>query len=139
MVSLDNKQQEEIQNGFIYIILTDTGLASKTIRDLLIATRDGLGFFVDSIVLLIAEKYQKLSEIAKSQLLWLFRELMKINLPMIKLNNILWTLFRQAVGGDVSGKNIILIEGILDTLIEQRTKFDKFPPMVGLVAFTYVR
>ncbi|CAO1333223.1 unnamed protein product [Diamesa tonsa] len=139
MVSLDNKQQEEIQNGFIYIILTDTGLASKTIRDLLIATRDGLGFFVDSIVLLIAEKYQKLSDIAKSQLLWLFRELMKINLPMIKLNNILWTLFRQAVGGDVSGKNIILIEGILDTLIEQRTKFDKFPPMVGLVAFTYVR
>ena len=78
MVSLDNKQQEEIQNGFIYIILTDTNLASKTIRDLLIATRDGLGFFVDSIVLLIAEKYQKLSDIAKSQLLWLFRELMKI-------------------------------------------------------------
>ncbi|CAO1334780.1 unnamed protein product [Diamesa hyperborea] len=48
-------------------------------------------------------------------------------------------MYYMSVGGDVSGKNIILIEGILDTLIEQRTKFDKFPPMVKLVAFTNVR
>lgn len=139
MVSLDNKQQEELQIGFIYLMLTDTQQASVALRDLLIVSRDGLEFIINHLIELINVKFLKLAEIAKHQLLWLFKELLKSLGSNHKINSLLWALFRQAGGGDVTPKNIMWIEGILDVLIDQRPRFDKFPGSVGLVAYTYVR
>ncbi|CRK95583.1 CLUMA_CG009044, isoform A [Clunio marinus] len=139
MVSLDTKQQEEYQIGFIYLMLTDTQLAAATLRDLLIVTRDGLEFVISHLIEVINVKFQKLAEIAKHQLLWLFKELLKSLGSNLKINGLLWALLRQAQGGDVSPKNIAWIEGILDILIEQRSRFEKFAGSVGLVAYAYVR
>lgn len=139
MVSLEIKQQEELQIGFIYLMLTDTQLAAAALRDLLIATRDGLEFIISHLIDIINLKFQKLEEIAKHQLLWLFKELLKSLGSNQKINLLLWALLRQACGGDVTTKNVAWIEGILDVLIDHRPRFDKFPGSVGLVAYSYVR
>lgn len=139
MISLEIKQQEELQLSFIYLMLTDAQLAAPALRDLLIVTRDGLEFIIHHLTDLINLKFQRLAEIAKHQVLWLFKELLKSHGSNAKINGLLWALLRQACGGDVSPKNIAWIEGILDILIEQRPRFDKFPNSVGLVAYSYVR
>ncbi|CAG9800537.1 unnamed protein product [Chironomus riparius] len=139
MISQDIKQQEELQLSFIYLMLTDTQLAGSALRDLLIVTRDGLEFIIIHLTDLINAKFQKLAEVAKHQVLWLFKELLKSYGSNQKINGFLWALLRQACGGDVSPKNIAWIEGILDILIEHRPRFDKFPNSVGLVTYSYVR
>lgn len=139
MLSLEIKQQEELQIGFIYLVLTDTQMSANALRDLLIVTRDGLEFIINHIIELTSLKFQRLAEIAKHQLLWLLKELLKSLGSNPKVNNFMFSLMRQACGGDVTPKNIMWIEGILDILIDQRPRFDKFPQSVGLVAFTYVR
>jgi integrator complex subunit 3 len=139
MVSLDVKQQEDLQLAIIYLMLVDTPTASIALRDLLIVTRDGLEFIIVHLTELINSKFQKLAEVAKHQVLWLFKELLKSYGSNQKINGLLWALLRQACGGDTTPKNIAWIEGILDILIDQRPRFDKFPNSVGLVTYTYVR
>lgn len=139
MLSLELKQQEDLQIGFIYLILTDTQVAPTALRDILIVTRDGLEFIINHIIELVNGKFPRLAEIAKHQLLWLLKELLKSLSSNQKINNFMFALLRQACGGDVTPKNVMWIEGILDILIDQRPRFDKFPQSVGLVAFTYVR
>jgi integrator complex subunit 3 len=139
MVSLEIKQQEDLQLAFTYLMLVDSQQAPATLRDLLIVTRDGLEFIVLHLTELINSKFQKLAEVAKHQVLWLFKELLKSYGSNQKINGLLWALLRQACGGDISPKNIAWIEGILDILIDQRSRFEKFPNSVGLVAYSYVR
>lgn len=139
MLTLDNKQQEENQLGFIYLMLVDAQMAVVALKDLLIVSRDGMEFIISNVSELISAKFQKLSEIAKHQLLWLFKELLKSLGSNQKVNGLLWSLIRQASGGDISPKNIAWIEGILDALIEHRSRFDKYPGSVGVVAYSFVR
>lgn len=139
MLSLDIKQQEEVQVGLICLMLTDTLQAATALRDLLIVTRDGLEFIINHLIELMNSKFQKLAEITKHQMLWLFKELLKSTGSNQKINSLLWALLRQASGGDVTQKNIAWIEGILDILIDQRPRFEKFPGSVGLVVYAYVR
>lgn len=139
MLSLDIKQQEEYQYGFIYLMLTDTQMAATALRDLLIATRDGLEFIIHHVIEIINVKFQKLAEVAKHQTLWFFKELLKSLGSNPKVNQMLWAILRQACGGDVTAKNIAWIEGILDILIDQRARFVSFPGSVGLVVYAYVR
>jgi integrator complex subunit 3 len=137
LVSKDNKQHEEISIGLLYIILTDSQQAQKTYRDLTLIARDGLAIVVSSLIQLIAEKYQKISELSKRQLLWLLRELVKNQVPGI--DNIVWNLLRQATGGDVSPRNIQLIEGMLEIFMEHRAWIEKNPFMIMTICYTFVR
>lgn len=120
-------------------MLTDAQMATNALRDLLIVTRDGLEYIINHINEMINVKFHKLAEVAKHQVLWLFKELLKSLGSNLKINAMLWALLRQACGGDVTTKNIAWIEGILDILIDQRPRFDKFPGSVGLVVYSYVR
>lgn len=132
-----DKQHEDISLGLMYVILTDPVLAPKTYRDLTLLTRDGLAYVTTNLSSLVAEKYSKLTEIARRQLLWLFRELVKNQ--VLNLENILWNILRYACGGDVSPKNLSLVEGLLDILNEYRMWLDKIPILVGAVVYSYVR
>lgn len=123
--------------GLIYTILTDPSLAQKTYRDLTLITHDGLTFVTTNLSILVAEKYLKFSDIARKQLLWLIREFVKNVVPNV--DGIVWNILRQASGGDVSPKNISLIEGLLDILIEHRVWLEKHPFLIGAVVYTYVR
>uniref|UniRef100_A0A182NRN5 SOSS complex subunit A homolog n=1 Tax=Anopheles dirus TaxID=7168 RepID=A0A182NRN5_9DIPT len=131
------KQHEEISLALVYIILTDPNGASKTYRDLTLLTRDGLGFVTTNLAMLVAEKYHKLTDVGCKQLLWLLRELIKNQ--VLNLESLVWNILRQASGGDVSPKNLALIEGLLDIFTEHRAWLEKEPFLVGSVAYTFVR
>lgn len=121
----------------MYQILVDPTLAPKAYRDLTLLTRDGLLFVTNNLSMLVADKYQKFTDIGRKQFLWLLKELMKNQ--VLNVDNIVWNIMRQASGGDVSQKNINLIEGLLDIFIEHRLWLEKFPLIIGGVVYTYVR
>lgn len=123
--------------GLLYTILTDVNQALKTYRDLTLLTNDGLAFVTTNLSMLVVEKYSKLSDIARKQLLWLLKELIKNQ--VLNVDNIVWNMLRQASGGDISLKNLQWIEAILDIFVEHRVWLEKFPFLVGTVVYTFVR
>jgi len=47
---------------------------------------------------------------------------------------------RQIAGGDTSGRNLWLVEGMLDIYMEHRfTWLDKYPLLIAGVIYTYLR
>lgn len=136
-MSKDHKQHEDISVGLLYIILTEPLAAQKTYRDLTLISRDGLLMVTNLVTHLVQEKFSKMQEIARRQYLWLLKELVKNQVPNV--DGMMWNTLRQAVGGDVSPKNLGLVEGLLDIFIEHRPWLEKFPMIVGVVAYTFVR
>ncbi|XP_043069639.1 integrator complex subunit 3 homolog [Drosophila bipectinata] len=132
-----DKQHEEISIGFLYIILTDPAMAPKTYRDVTLVSRDGMNVIVANLTLLVAEKYAKLTEIARRQLIWVLREFVKHQ--VLSVENVIWNCLRQAGGGDASHKNLFLIESLLDIFIEYRTWLEGNPFLVQSAVYSYVR
>uniref|UniRef100_A0A1I8MQF3 SOSS complex subunit A homolog n=1 Tax=Musca domestica TaxID=7370 RepID=A0A1I8MQF3_MUSDO len=131
------KQHEEISIGFLYIMLTDPALAPKSYRDLTLVARDGMNMVVSNLTMLVAEKYNKLTEIARRQLIWLLRELVKHQ--VLNVENIIWNCLRQAGGGDVTPKNLFLVESLLDIFIEYRPWLETQSLLIQTVVYNYVR
>lgn len=46
---------------------------------------------------------------------------------------------RHAAGGDVSQKNITLIESLLDVYVDYRSWLEKFPVLLASVVYTFLR
>lgn len=133
-----DNQHEEISHGFIYALLTEPlADAMKTYRDMTLLTRDGLMAVTQNLSILVADKYQKLTENARKQLLWLTKELIKN--AVLNVDNIMWCLLRQAAGGDVSQANMFLVEALLDICTEYRAWLEKLPVLIGAVVYTFVR
>lgn len=131
------KGHEDVSFALIYQILTDANLAPKSYRDLTLLTRDGMTFITTNLSMLVVDKYLKLTDISRRQLLWLLRELIKNQ--VLNVDNIVWNVLRQASGGDVSPKNVALIDGLLDILIDHRPWLEKYPLLVGAVIYSFVR
>nr|CAD7452925.1 unnamed protein product [Timema tahoe] len=131
------KNHEDLSLGLIFVILTKPQSAAKTYRDLTLITRDGLGLVLNSLSHLILERYLRLTDVSRSQVLWLLREMMRnavTNVETLCLN-----LMRHAAGGDVSQRNVVLIESLLDIYQENRSWLDKFPVLITSVVYTYLR
>lgn len=119
------------------MMLTEPTAAPKTYRDLTLITRDGLAFVINNLSVLVVEKYQKLGDVAKKQLIWLLRELVKNQVQTV--DNLVWNVLRQASGGDISPRNLALIEGLLDIFIEHRAWLENVPIIISAIIYTYVR
>ncbi|XP_043064776.1 integrator complex subunit 3 homolog isoform X2 [Drosophila ficusphila] len=132
-----DKQHEEISIGFLYIMLTDPATAPKTYRDVTLVARDGMNGIVANLTVLVAEKYAKLTDIARRQLIWVLREFVKHQ--VLSVENVIWNCLRQAGGGDASHKNLFLIESLLDIFIEYRTWLEGNPFLVQSTVYSYVR
>ncbi|KAM8714880.1 hypothetical protein ACLKA7_002001 [Drosophila subpalustris] len=131
------KQHEEISIGFLYIILTDPAMAPKTYRDITLVSRDGMSAIVANLTILVVEKYAKLTEIARRQLIWVLREFVKHQ--VLSVENVIWNCLRQAGGGDVSHKNLFLVESLLDIFIEYRAWLETNPFLVQSTVYSFVR
>jgi len=131
------KQHEEISIGFLYIMLTESQMALKAYRDLTLVSRDGMNMVVTHLTILVAEKYGKLTETARRQLIWLLRELVKHQ--VMNAENVVWNCLRQASGGDLSPKNIFLVEGLLDIFIDYRPWLEGQTFILQSVVYSYVR
>ncbi|XP_062544979.1 integrator complex subunit 3 homolog isoform X2 [Armigeres subalbatus] len=131
------KQHEEISLALIYLILTDTTAAPKTYSDLTLLTHDGFAFVTNNLAMLVAEKYQRLNDVPRKQMLWFLKELIKNQ--VLNVDNLVWNILRQASGGDISPKNVALVDGLLDIFIEHRTWLEKDQFLVGTVIYTFLR
>jgi len=136
-VCKDAKTHEDVCLGLTYVILTDPQNASRSYRDLTFVSRDGLTIVLNYLVQLVAERFPRLLDSVRGQLIWLLKELMRANVN--GTDNLIWNLMRQIAGGDVSPKNLWLAESLLELLTDQRVFLDKFPFVVASAVYTYLR
>ncbi|XP_026719721.1 integrator complex subunit 3 [Athene cunicularia] len=66
---------------------------------------------------ILMEKYLKLQDTCRTQLVWLLRELVKSG--VLGADGVCMTFMKQIAGGDVTAKNIWLAENVLEILTEQ--------------------
>ncbi|XP_043935906.1 integrator complex subunit 3 isoform X2 [Protopterus annectens] len=130
-------QHEETCLGLLTIILLDPSQAQKCYRDLALVSRDGMNIILMKINHILMEKYLKLQDTARSQLVWLVRELVKS--AVLGADGVCMTLMKQIAGGDVTQKNIWLAESVLDILIDQRDWVLKSGLLIAMAVYTYLR
>ncbi|XP_063981917.1 integrator complex subunit 3 isoform X1 [Diachasmimorpha longicaudata] len=131
------KPHEEVSLGLLVVILTDPQEAAKSYRDLTLITRDGLGIVVAHLNQLVLERYLRLHDTGRGQLLWLLREMIRTSIAGI--DNLCLSLLRHAAGGDTSVRNLYLVEALLEIFQECRAWLDKFPFLVASIVYTYLR
>lgn len=103
----------------------------------ILTTRDGpsqLPLFINQI---LTEHYNRLSEESQTNLLTICKELLRTHFPNIE--NIFYNLIRNIVSGDISAKNLKLLENILDILIENQQWYEDNIQMLQFVLFKYLR
>ncbi|NXH88224.1 INT3 protein, partial [Edolisoma coerulescens] len=103
-------------------------------RDLALVSRDGMNIVLNKINHILMEKYLKLQDTCRTQLVWLLRELVKSG--VLGADGVCMTFMKQIAGGDVTAKNIWLAENVLEILTEQRygiTGNRRDPPRDGAV------
>jgi len=132
-----DKTHEEVSLGLLMVILTDPQNATKSYRDLTLITRDGLGIVLLHLNQLVLEKYLRFTDVTKSQLLWLLREMIRTSVTSV--DNLCLSLLRHAAGGDTSQKNLFLVDALLDIFQENRTWLDKYSFLVASIVYTYLR
>ncbi|XP_047996215.1 integrator complex subunit 3 homolog [Leguminivora glycinivorella] len=131
------KNHEEVSLGMLMSILTEPHNATKCYRDLTLVTRDGLTCVLNNLSNLILERYLKFQDTTRNQLLWLVKEMIRNSVTGV--DSVCWNLMRYASGGDITPKNIFLVESLLDIYIENRAWLDKFPVLICMVVYTYLR
>lgn len=136
-VGKGSQQHEEITLGLLYSILTNPKQAPRSYRDLTLVTRDMLGLVLLRSNQLIFEKWQKLLDSTRHQIVWFCKELVKNGVA--NAESVCHSLLRQVAGGDITQKNVWLAEAMLDLFTENRVWLDKNPGLVPTVVFTYLR
>ncbi|XP_071116601.1 integrator complex subunit 3-like [Haliotis cracherodii] len=136
-VSKGQLQHEETQLGQFYSILVDPKMAAKTYRDMVLISRDGLTMVLTNVNMVIHEKWLKLQESARAQLVWLCKELVRNNVT--GADSVCSSLIRQIAGGDVTTKNIWLCESMLDMFLEYKQWLEKNPQLIPGVVYTFLR
>lgn len=131
------KSHEELSLGLLFSILTEPDNATKSYRDLMLITRDGLAIVLSNLSQLLMDRYVRLKDSVRSQVLWLVREM--IRNAVANVDNLCWILMRHAAGGDISPRNISLIDSLLDIYQDNRTWLDKFPVLIASVVYTFLR
>ncbi|XP_046677860.1 integrator complex subunit 3-like isoform X2 [Homalodisca vitripennis] len=136
-VSRDKAHEEAVTLGLLCVILSEPQHATKSFRDLTLVTRDGLQLVMMCLSQLAVEKWLRMADVARSQLLWLLRELIRTGAAGV--DNVCYNLMRHAAGGDVSPRNIALVDYMLDTFIENRTWLEKHPVLLSSMVYNYLR
>ncbi|CAH1257994.1 integrator complex subunit 3-like [Branchiostoma lanceolatum] len=137
MVCKGMQEHEEITMGLLYSILVESTSAQKSLSDLTLITRDGLGLVLVKLNQLVTDHFSKLLESVRTQVLWLTRELIKTS--VVGTDGICLSLLKQIIGGDISQKNVWLAESVLDVLHDNRPWLDKHPVLVSISVYTYLR
>lgn len=130
-------QHEEVCLGLFGLALTEPSQAQRCYRDLTLVNRDGMNVILVKINQIFMEKFLKLQDVCRTQLVWLVRELVKSG--VIGADGVLMTLMKQIAGGDISSKNLWLAENVLDILVDQREWVLKSGMLIAMSVYTYLR
>lgn len=80
--------------------------------------REGFSIVLVHLSQLVVEKWLRMLDTTRTQLLWMMRELIRAG--AVGVDNVCYNLMRQAAGGDISHRNILLIDYMLDIFVENR-------------------
>ncbi|KAG8191408.1 hypothetical protein JTE90_010584 [Oedothorax gibbosus] len=128
---------DDVNLGLLVAILIDSNSGARFYRDLTYLSRDGLALVLNHLTQLILEKFNKLQDSCRNQLLWLIKEMIKNSVTAV--DGLCFHLLRQIAGGDLTVKNIWLTEALLDIFIENRVWIEKFSVLVATIVYTYLR
>uniref|UniRef100_A0A669BXQ0 Integrator complex subunit 3 n=2 Tax=Pseudocrenilabrinae TaxID=318546 RepID=A0A669BXQ0_ORENI len=131
------QQHEEVCLGLFTLVLTEPAQAQRCYRDLTLVNRDGMNVVLVKINQILMEKFLKLQEVPRTQLVWLVRELVKSG--VMGADGVIMTLLKQIAGGDISTKNLWLAESVLDILLEQKEWVLKSGMLIAMSVYTYLR
>ncbi|KAM5129498.1 integrator complex subunit 3-like [Mantella aurantiaca] len=89
-------QHEEVCLGLFTIVLSEPTQAQKCYRDLALVSRDGMNIVLNKINQILMEKYLKLQDTCRTQLIWLVRELVKSG--VLGADGVCMTFMKQIAG-----------------------------------------
>ncbi|XP_068423201.1 integrator complex subunit 3 isoform X1 [Clinocottus analis] len=130
-------QHEEVCLGLFSLVLTEPTQAQRCYRDLALLNRDGMNVVLVKINQILMEKFLKLQDVPRTQLVWLIRELVKTG--VMGADGVVMTLLKQIAGGDISTKNLWLSESVLDILLDQKEWVLKSGMLIAMSVYTYLR
>ncbi|KAF2364795.1 Integrator complex subunit 3 [Trinorchestia longiramus] len=134
----DSKQHEEICLGLMVAILSDPAQAPRAFQDLMMVCRDSLKGVCDSLIThIVTERFHRLLESTKKQVVWLVRHLVRSGVAQVE--GVVWCLLRQVAGGDVSPRNIWLAESLCDMLKENRSWLDRYSIIIASTVYSFLR
>lgn len=131
------QQHEEVCLGLFTLVLTEPAQAQRSYRDLTLVNRDGMSIVLAKMNQILMEKFLKLQDQPRTQMVWLVRELVKT--AVMGADGVVMTLLKQIAGGDVSSKNLWLAESVLDILLEQKEWVLKSGMLIAMAVYTYLR
>lgn len=136
-----NTQQntEELTMGLLVAILIEPdGQQSKYYRDVVSFSKDSLSMFSTYLNIIVIERLPKLKDHSVKQIFWILHQLMKAGINAAE--TICSNLLRQTAGGDLSARNLWLIESIIDLLIENRNwLINSTSFMIPTIVYTSLR
>ncbi|XP_030520583.1 integrator complex subunit 3 homolog [Rhodamnia argentea] len=103
---LTSDEYSNLTRAILYGALTETHLAKTHIKHLHAIVTDGYALFVNLVARIVNELYEKLAEMAKTQVLWAASEM--VDVSAVGFSEMLVSLLRQIVGGDFSSGNLWL-------------------------------
>ncbi|PRD29798.1 UNVERIFIED_CONTAM: Ints3 [Trichonephila clavipes] len=128
---------DDVNIGLLIVILIEPTSGARFYRDLTYLTRDGLNLVINHLTLIILDKFNKLLDQCRSQIIWLIKEMIKNS--VCNIDSLCFHLLRQIAGGDLSPRNVWLTEALLDIFIENRAWVEKFSLLVATIVYTYLR
>ncbi|XP_018019760.1 integrator complex subunit 3 [Hyalella azteca] len=134
----DPKQHEDICLGLMVAILSDPAQANRAFQDLMMVCRDSLKGVCDALINhIVTERFHRLLENTKKQVVWLVRQLVRAGVAQVE--GVVWCLLRQMAGGDVSARNIWLAESLCDMLKENRTWLERYSVIIASTVYSFLR
>ncbi|GIY82793.1 hypothetical protein CDAR_608791 [Caerostris darwini] len=137
LVCKNSQGHDDVNVGLLIIILIEPATAARFYRDLTYLTRDGLNLVIGHLNSIVTEKFHKLQDHSRSQVIWLIKELIRNTVNNV--DNLCFHLLRQIAGGDLSQKNIWLTESLLDIFVENRVWIEKYNVLIATIVYTYLR
>ncbi|XP_075867548.1 integrator complex subunit 3 isoform X2 [Nelusetta ayraudi] len=131
------QQHEEVCLGLFMLVLIEPPQAQRCYRDLTLVNRDGMNGVLVKVNQLLMEKFLKLQDVPRTQLVWLVRELVKSSI--MGADGVVMTLLKQVAGGDISTKNLWLAESVLDILLDQKEWVVKNGMLIAMSIYTFLR
>lgn len=137
VVCKNSQSHDDINIGLLIAILTDSSSAPRYYRDLTYLARDGLNVVLTHLAQIILDKFNKLQDSSRTQIIWLVKEMIRNS--VIGVDGLCFHLLRQIAGGDLSSKNLWLTEALLETFVENRSWLESFPILIATVVYTFLR
>ncbi|KRY93419.1 Integrator complex subunit 3 [Trichinella pseudospiralis] len=128
---------EELSLGLLFGILIEPDRAAGYFRNLITLNQDGMPCVINSLLPLIGETFNKCTESVRKQIVWLFRELAKVNCQGVDI--VCQLLLRQCSAGDLSCKNLWLADSLVDFFSAQFSWLEKNPAVIGFVIYKFLR